>query len=326
MDRRRFLVTSLVGALAGLVAAEAEESKRVYRIGYLGAGSPSAQANRIEALRAGLRDLGYVENKNIVLEFRWAEGRSERLPELAGELVQVKVDVIVTGGTPAILAAKQATTTIPIVMAGSGDAVASGLVASLARPGGNVTGSTDSVPELMVKVLELLKGIMPRTRRVAVLVVPRNPSLTPVLKALETAARSLKVEVQKFEAREPRDFESVFSRMATSRIDALVVTTDFLFNENVRVIAELAANKRLPAAGAKEFAEAGGLIGYGLNFPDMYRHAAYFVDKILRGVKPEDLPVHQPTKFDLVVNLRTARALGIAIPLSLLARADQVIE
>jgi ABC-type uncharacterized transport system substrate-binding protein len=332
LSRRRF-ITGVVLALTPLGAtASAQEYKaqqqveRVYRIGFLGTSSAVAQANRVEALRAGLRDLGYMEGKNIVIEFRWAEGRSDRLPDLAAELARSTVDVLVTGGTPAILAAKQATTTIPIVMAGSGDAVASGLVASLARPGGNVTGSTDSVPELMVKVLELLKEIMPRTRRVAVLVVPRNPSLTPVLQALENAAGSLRVEVQKFETREPREFEGAFGRMATSRVDALVVTTDYLFNDNIRMIADLAAKRRLPAAGAKELAEAGGLIGYGLNFPEMYRRVAYFVDKILKGAKPQDLPVHQPTKFDLIVNLKTAKALGLRIPPSLLARADHVLE
>jgi putative ABC transport system substrate-binding protein len=326
VDRRRFLLTLVAGALAVPLDGEAQQGGRVYRIGYLGAGSPSAQANRVEALRAGLGDLGYVEGKNIVIEFRWAEGRSDRLSDLAAELVRLNVDVLVTGGTPAILAAKQATTTTPIVMAGSGDAVASGLVASLARPGGNVTGSTDSVPQLMAKVLELLKEIMPRTRRVAVLVVPRNQSNRPVLQALETAASSLKIDVQQVEMRESHEFKSVFSRMVTSRVDAVVVTTDFLFNEHVKAIAELAASNRLPAAGAKVFAEAGGLIGYGLNFPDMYRRAAYFVDRILKGAKPGDLPVHQPTRFDLVINLKTANALGLTIPASVLARADQVIE
>jgi putative ABC transport system substrate-binding protein len=326
IDRRRFLLTSLAGALAAPLAAVAQQGERVYRIGYLGTASATTHANRIEALRAGLRDLGYVERKNIVIEFRWAEGKSERLPDLAAELARSKVDVLVTGGTPAILAAKQATTTIPIVMTGSGDAVASGLVASLARPGGNVTGSTDSVPELMAKVLELLKEIMPRTRRVAVLVVPSPRLRSPVLAAMETAAGSLKVELQRFETREPSEFESALSKMAMSRVDALVVTTNDLFNDNIRVIADLAVKKRLPAAGAKEFAEAGGLIGYGLNFPEMYRRVAYFVDKILKGAKPEDLPVHQPTKFHLVINLKTAQALGLTIPPSLLARADQVLE
>jgi putative ABC transport system substrate-binding protein len=326
MDRRRFLLTSLAGALTGASGVEAQLLLRVYRIGYLGGGSESAQANRFEAFRAGLRDLGYVEGKNIIIDFKWAEGRAERLLDLAGELVRLKVDVLVTAGTPAVLAAKRATTTIPIVMAGSGDAVASGLVASLARPGGNVTGSTDSVPQLLVKALELLKPMLPGMRRVAVLVVPRNTSNRPVLQALQSAAGTLNVEVQEFEVREPREFHGAFSRMMTNRVNAVVVTTDGLLNENITMIAELASKTGLPAVGAKELAEAGGLIGYGLNFPEMYRRAAYFVDKILKGVKPADLPVQQPTTFDLVVNLKSAKALGLTIPPSLLARADQVIE
>ncbi len=203
MDRRTF-VACAIALFAASLAAEAQQTGKVYRIGFLGTASASAQANRVEALRAGLRDLGYAEGKNIVIEFRWAEGRSDRLPDLAAELVRLKVDVLVTGGTPGILAAKQATTTIPIVMAGSGDAVATGLVASLARPGGNITGSTDSVPELMAKLLELLKEIMPRTRRVAVLVIPSNRSSSPVFNAMESTAGSLKVELQKFETRGPR--------------------------------------------------------------------------------------------------------------------------
>ena len=327
MDRRRFLVTSLAGTLVAPLAAGAQQAGKVYLIGYLGNASASAQAKRVESLRAGLRDRGYVEGKNIVIEFRWAEGRFERLPDLAVELVRLKVDVLVTAGTPGALAAKQATTTIPIVMVGIGDAVATGVVASLARPGGNITGSTDSVPELMAKLLELLKEIMPRTRRVAVLLNPDNPqSGAPTFKAMESTAASLKVELEKFEPRGPSEFESVFSRMTKSRVDAVVVPSNVLFNYNVAALADLAAKKRLPSAGVQAFAEAGGLIGYGLNFPDMDRRAAYFVDKILKGVKPADLPVQQPTKFELVINLKTAKALGLTIPPALLLRADQIIE
>ena len=313
--------------LAPLAGEAQQQTEKVYRIGYLGNASASAQAKRVESLRAGLRDLGYMEGKNIVIEFRWAEGRLDRLPDLAAELVRLKVDVLVTAGTPGTLAAKQATTTIPIVMVGIGDAVATGVVASLARPGGNITGSTDSVPELIAKLLELLKEIMPRTRRVAVLVSPANPQRgTSTFKVLGSTAGALKVELQKFETRGPSEFESTFSRMRKSRVDAVVVPSDVLFNYNVAALAELAAKKRLPSAGIKAFAEAGGLIGYGLNFPEMDRRAAYFVDKILKGVKPEDLPVQQPTKFELVVNLKTAKALGLAIPPTVLLRADQVIQ
>ncbi len=312
--------------LAAPLVTQAQQAGKVWRIGFLSPGSASGQANRMDALRAGLRELGYVEGKNIVIEYRWAEGKYDRLPDLAAELVRLKVDILVTAGTPATLGAKQTTTTIPIVMAGTGDAVATGLVASLARPGGNITGSTDSVPELTAKLLELLKEVMPRTGRVAVLVNPDNPSHAPVFKAMEATARSLKVELHRVEIRGRNEFESAFAAMTKSRVDAIVVTTDSLFNANVRAIADLAARKQLPAAGTREFAEAGGSIGYGVNFPAVSRRAAYFIDKILRGAKPGDLPVEQPTKFELVINLKTAKALGLTIPPSLLLRADQVIE
>ncbi len=313
--------------LVPLAGETQQQAEKVYRIGYLGNASAAAQAKRVESLRAGLRDLGYVEGKNIVFEFRWAEGKMDRLPDLAAELVRLKVDVLVTAGTPGALAAKQATTTIPIVMVGIGDAVAAGVVASLARPGGNITGSTDSVPEVMAKLLELLKESMPRTRRVALLVNPDNlQTASPTFKAMESTAGSLKVELQKFEARGPSEFESAFSRMAKSRVDAVVVISDVLFNYNVAALADLAAKKRLPSAGVQGFAEAGGLIGYGLNFPDMDRRAAYFVDKILKGAKPADLPVQQPTKFELVINLKTAKALGLTIPQTILIRADEIIQ
>jgi putative ABC transport system substrate-binding protein len=326
ITRRDFIGSLCLGVFAAPLVAQAQPAGKVYRIGFLGNASASSQVNRVDALRAGLRELGYVEGNNIVIEYRWAEGKYDRLPDLAAELVRLKVDVLVTSGTPGTLAAKQATTTIPIVMAGSGDAVAAGLVASLARPGGNITGLTDLVPEVMAKGLELLKEAMPRTERVAVLVNPDNPSRALVFKAMETAARSLKVELQTFAARGPNELEGAFSTMAKSRADAVVVTTDALFNANVRAIADLASRKRLPSAGITAFAEAGGTIGYGLNFPAMSRRAAYFVDRILKGAKPADLPVEQPTKFDLVINLKTAKALGLTIPQSLLLRADQVIE
>jgi putative tryptophan/tyrosine transport system substrate-binding protein len=325
--RRIGLAVALTVSLAlAPFASEAQEAGKVYRIGFLGPSSASTHANRVEALRAGLRELGYVEEKNILIENRWAEGKYDRLPGLAAELVHLKVDVLVTFGTPGTLAAKQTTTTIPIVMAGSGDAVATGIVSSLARPGGNITGSTLFIPELMAKRLELLKEAMPRTGRVAVLVNPDNSANMPVLKAMEATARSLKVELQKFEARGPNEFESAFSAMAKSGVGAAVVNDDALFNGNARAIGDLAARKRLPLAGTGEIAEAGGSIGYGVSFPDQFRRAAVYVDKILKGAKPGDLPVEQPTKFELLINLKTAKALGLTIPHSLLLRADQVIQ
>ena len=312
--------------VAPLAAAAQLQSGNVHRIGLLGAHSLSAQAKGVEALRAGLRDLGYVEGKNIVIEYRWAEGKYDRLPNLVAELVALKVDVIVTtGGTPPARAAKHATTTIPIVMTGVGDAVGSGLVASLARPGGNITGLTDFVPELMAKRLELLKEAMPRTGRVAVLFNPANRTQTG-FKPLESTARLLKVELQPAEVLRPDEFERAFSTMAESRVDAVVVAQDAFLNANVKVIADLAAKKRLPSSGTKDFAEAGGVIGYGWNPSANNRRAAHFVDRILKGAKPADLPVERPTKFELIINMTTAKALGLTIPPSVLARADQIIQ
>jgi putative ABC transport system substrate-binding protein len=267
-----------------------------------------------------------VEGRNIVIEYRWAEGKYERLPVLAAELVHLNVDVLVAAGTPGISAAKQATPTIPIVMAGSGDAVATGLVASLARPGGNVTGLTDAVPELMAKWLELLKEAVPRIERVAVLLNPDNPTAAPDRRTMEATARSLNVELHSVELRRQSEMDDAFAAMAKSRVDGVLVSTDSLFNVNLRAIAGLAVKRRLPAAGSKDFAEAGGVIGYGVAFSDNYRRAASFVDKILRGAKPADLPVEQPTKFEMVINLKTAKALGVIVPPSLLLRADHVIE
>ncbi|MGH6804295.1 MAG: ABC transporter substrate-binding protein, partial [Methyloceanibacter sp.] len=275
---------------------------------------------------AGLRDLGYVEGKNIVIEFRWAEDKYDRLPELAAELVRLKVDVLVTHGTAGPLAAKRATTTIPIVIAHVGDAVATGLVASLARPGGNITGSTFFGPELSAKLLELIKEAFPRTRQVAVLLFPDNPANGPSLQAMEIAAKSLKVGLQPFEARGPKEFESAFSAMAKKRVDAVVITLGAMFQANPRAIADLAAKQRLPSIGFNEFAEAGGLFGYGANLVDLFHRAAYFVDRILKGTKPADLPVERATRFELIVNLKTAKAIGVTIPQTFLYRADRVIE
>jgi putative ABC transport system substrate-binding protein len=322
---KRLAVALLTLALLAARFAEAQPAK-VARIGFLAPTSASSNADRVEALRAGLRDFGYVEGKNIVIEFRWADERYDRLPDLAAELVRLNVDVIVTAGTPAIRAVKNATTTIPIVMATSGDPVGFGFVASLARPGGNITGSSIFAPELSAKRLELLKETLPRAQRVAVLLNPDNSINERNLPAMERTARSLKVGLQRFEVRRPDEFKDVFSAMAKQRVDAVALPEDDFLNANRSGIAELVAKQRLPSIGRKEFAEAGGLIGYGVNFLDLYRQAATFVDKILRGAKPGDLPIEQPTKFELVINLKTAKALGLTIPQSVLARADEVIQ
>ena len=326
MDRRAFISTLTGGLLAAPLAAEGQQVGRVWRIGFLGAATPSVWASRVEGLRGGLRDLGYVEGKNIVIEFRWANGMYDRLPDLAAELTRLKIDVLVTAGTPGVLSAKRATTTIPIVMAASGDAVATGLVASLARPGGNITGSTSFSQQLHAKRLELLKEAMPNLGLVGVLFNPRNPAFTTDLQEMEPAARSMKVRLQRFESQGPNEFAGAFAAMTRSHVDAVVIQEDGMLNDNTRAIADLAAQQRLSSIGLKEFADAGGLMGYGVDRIELFRRAAYFVDRILKGAKPADLPVEQPSKFDLAINLKAAKALGLTIPASLLQRADQVIE
>lgn len=296
------------------------------RIGLLGPESASGSTSRHEALRAGLRELGYVEGTNLVTEYRFAEGKYERLPELARDLVRSKVDVIVTSGTPATRAAKQATATIPIVMAASGDAVATGLVASLARPGGNVTGFAFLSPEVSAKRLELLKEALPRVKLVAYLLNPANPVSDANMKIVEKTATSFKVAMRRIDVREPAELGRIFTAMAESRVDALVIGQDSLLARNYRAVADLAARHRLPAIGAREFADEGGLFGYGHDGLELWQRAAVYIDKILRGAKPADLPIQQPTKFELLINMKAAKALGISVPNSIVQRANKVIE
>jgi putative tryptophan/tyrosine transport system substrate-binding protein len=324
MKRREF-ITLIGGAAAWPLAARAQQPAMPV-VGFLGALSASGWATRVEALRAGLRDLGYVEGKNIVVEFRWAEGNYDRLVDLAGELVRLKVDVLVTHGTPGVLAAKQATSTIPIVMAVVGDALGSGLVSSLARPDRNVTGLTFFNPELIAKRLELLKEAMPGLTDVGILLNLANPMNEPILPQLTPVAQSLKLALHQFHVRAPADFEGAFAAMAAKRIGALVVIDDAVLLANAPAVAALALKQRLPSCGWTDFAVDGGLMAYGVNFPDMFRRAATFVDKILKGAKPSDLPVERSTKFELVINLKTAKALGLSVPPMLLVRADEVIE
>jgi len=324
--RRAFLRTLAGSLLAAPVAAEAQQPAKVARIGFLGPETVSGSKSRVDALRAGLRDLGYVEGKNIVIEFRWAEGKYDRLPDLATELVRLNVDVLVAAGEKAVDAAKRATTTIPIVVPVTGDAVATSLATSLARPGGNITGSTFFGAELTSKRLELLREAAPRITRVAYLLNPANSASGPGIAALEIAAKSLKLGIQPFEVRAPNEFDSVFTTMAKRHVDAIVVQADTIFIINAKAVADLAATRQFPSAGLKEFAEAGGLIGYGPNLLEMYRHAAVFVDKILKGAKPGDLPIERATTFELVINMKTAKTLGLTIPPSVLLRADQVIQ
>jgi len=327
MNRRRFLLTSLVGALAAPLAAEAQEYKaeKVPQLGWLSPGSRSA--GLLEPFLQGLRELGWVEGRSVVIEYRYADGKAERLPALVADLARLKVDVIVAGGVAAALAASKATTAIPIVMSSGGDPVAIGLVASLARPGGNVTGLATISPELSGKRLELLKQVVPSLRRVAVLWNPENPAHGPGLRAAESAARTLGLELQLLAFRLQEDFGAAFRAAKRANAGALIALDDpVTFNER-KVLVSQASTTRLPVMyGFRESAEAGGLIAFGANLADLARRSAGYVDKILKGAKPGDLPVEQPTKFELVINLKTAKTLGLTIPPSLLLRADQVIE
>ncbi|MGH2360820.1 MAG: ABC transporter substrate-binding protein, partial [bacterium] len=310
-------------------AGEAQQAANIPRIGFLSASSLSDPRTLrfLEAFRQGLRELGYAEGQNIAIESRFAEGKWDQLPGLAAELVRVKVDVIVTYTTPATQAAKQATGTIPIVVATVIDPVAAGLVASLAHPGGNITGLSQMVPELVGKQLEVLKEVAPKISRVALLSNPANPAHALAIRDVKAAARSLGVQLQLLEARGPSEIESAFAAMTTERAGAVIVLVDSMLIDHRTRIADLAARRRLPTVSATiETAEAGGLMAYGPSVRDMFRRAAAYVDKILKGAKPADLPIEQPTKFELVINLRTARALGLTIPQSLLFRADEVIQ
>jgi putative ABC transport system substrate-binding protein len=325
IDRRTFLAGTGAVLLAAPLAAGAQQAAKIARIGYL---SPNLAANPHlhEAFRQGLRDLGYVEGRNLVIEYRDAEGKRERLPALAAELVALRVDVIWAGNTIGALAAKQATSTLPIVFL-AGDPVGNGLVTSLARPGGNVTGlaSTDN-PDIVGKRLEQLKRAVPGVNRVAVLWQPGGTN-KDLVQGTEVAARALGMSLQVVEARGPENFDIAFSDMTRARADALTVLPSTMFIAERQRLVGLAAKNRLPAVyQSREFVDAGGLMAYGPNFADIYRRAATYVDKILKGAKPADLPVEQPTKFELVINLKTARALGLTMPPSLLGRADEVIQ
>jgi putative ABC transport system substrate-binding protein len=325
MDRREFLGTLAGALLAAPLAAEAQQTGKIYHIGMLERTSAAINAANLDGFRQGLREHGYVEGKNLVLEYRSADGRDERSPILATELVRLKVDLILTRGTPAALAAKNATGTIPVIIIGVGDPVGQGVVASLARPGGNVTGLSAVVTELYAKRVQLLRDLAPRAARIAALFNMSNPAIPPQWKEVEIAARSLGLQPQLLDVRKPEDLGPAFDAAVRHRADALVVGLETLTLTSQHTIVDLAAKHRLPAMYAStEFA--GGLIVYGVHYPDQYRLAASFADKIFKGAKPADLPVEQPTKFELVINLKTAKALGLTIPPSLLARADQVIE
>jgi putative ABC transport system substrate-binding protein len=327
ITRRRFIAT-VVGVILAPLAAEAQQAGKVRRIGYLSAPTRASVENALQAFLRTLRELGWVEGQNLIIEYRWAEGKVERLPDLAAELVRRKVDVIVAPAGSAALAAKNATSSIPIVMIFPTDPVEMGLVASLGRPGGNVTGTTFTPgPEIFGKQLQILKETIPHASRVAILWNPANPGSALQVREVEAAARSLRIRLQHVEARGPEEFDSAFAAMARERAEALLVGHDTTFLVHRARIAELAAKGRLPTMYSyRESVEAGGLMAYAVNMTDFIGRAAMYVDKILKGAKPADLPVEQPTKFELVINLKAARAIGLTIPQPLLVRADQVIE
>jgi putative ABC transport system substrate-binding protein len=325
--RRGLLIALGASTLTWAGAARAQAPAKARRIGLLSQVSASAAELWHQTFRLGLRDLGWIEGKNISIEYRYAEGRSDRLPDLAADLVRLKVDIIVSSFSSATLAAQKATKVIPIVMVGGGDPVATGLVESLARPGGNVTGSSQMISELGEKRLELLREMVPKLSRVAVLWTSESLSSTLYWKELQLAARRLGVQVHSLEVRSPNAFDQAFEDAIRTRAGALVITGAPVFTSNLKRIADLAAKSRLPSIShASEFANAGGLVTYGTDFADLYRRAAPYVDKILKGAKPGDLAVEQPTKFELVINLKTAKELGLTIPKSMLLHADEVIQ
>src|SRR5262245_30897600 len=323
-----FIAVLALSLLAAPLVAGAQQTGKVPRIGFLSLTSPSDRPALFDAFRQGLRELGWVEGQNVVIDYRYAEDRVDRLPDLASELVRLKVDLIVSWGTQGVTAAKDATETIPIVMIAVRDPVGIGLIASLARPGGNVTGVSGYAGlQLVAKQLELLKETVPKIRRVAILSNPSNAYHQLAIREVNVAARSLGVQLLLLEARGPNEFDDAFAAMAKERVGALLVLSDGIFSSHRTRLADLAARSRLPAAYAiREIVEAGGLMSYGPSFLDLFRRSATFVDKILKGAKPADLPVEQPTKFELVINLKAAKALGLEVPPLLIAQADELIE
>jgi ABC-type uncharacterized transport system substrate-binding protein len=334
-QRRRSLLASAatlgtalaLGLLASPLTADAQQARTVYRIGMLETRSAELNAANVEAFRQGLAELGYKEGHNLRIEYRSSDGRDERFPALASELVRLKVDLILTRGTPAALAAKNATGTIPVVMAASGDPVGSGIVASLARPGGNVTGLSSGITESFPKRVELLTELLPGLKRIAAILNMGNPVVPPQWDTVEASARSLGIEAVLLDVRRPADLQGAFDAAATRRAEALVVGLDGVTQANLRLIAELAAKQRLPSIyPAQDYAKLGGLMTYGSSDFHMYHRAAAFVHKIFKGAKPAELPVEQPTKWEFVINVKAAKALGVTIPTSLLLRADQLIQ
>ena len=329
MNNRRKLIVALgAGALAAPFASFAQQQPaKVARIGFLGNSTAALEANLIGPFREGLRDLGYVEGRNIVIEYRWAEGKYERFPALIAELIAQKVDVIVTAGTPATLAVKKATTSVPLVMVAVGDPVGAGIVASLGRPSGNITGLSSIAPELEGKRLELLREVSPKLSHVAVFWNPVNAFHTSAMKQVRAAAQAMRINVLPLAVGKAEELEGAFAAIVKERPDALFILADRIFLHNRARMMDFAAKNRLPSVNAyRELVEVGGLMSFGPSYAGMHRRAATYVDKILKGAKPADLPVEQPATFELVINLKAAKALGIKIPNSILLRADEVIQ
>lgn len=324
--RRRLLIAMGVGAISRSLGAIGQSGGRLYRIGVLAPDTFDPADPFVRALIDGLRTRGFEERKNIELDFRWADGNYDRLPRLAAELIDNRPDVLASVGTPGVLALKNATRTIPIVMISSGDALATGLIASLARPGGNITGSTFFGKELMLKRIQLLKDAIPRIKRIAVFVNPDNQITESNMRALGEVEEPLNIELLRIDVRRGSDVAEAFQAMRKRKVEAIALFEDAVLYVSAKAIADLALEQRLPAIGFTDFANSGGLIGYGVNFPDLFRRAGYFVGKLLNGESPANIPVERPTTFELVVNQITARSLGVRLPQSILVRADRVIE
>ena len=327
ISRRQVVLALGASALAGPLGSFAQQPGKVWRIGFLSPGSRAVQfTGIIKELQIGLRDLGYVEGRNLVTEYRWAEGKSERLADLAADLVSLNVDLIVSNGTTATIAVARATSRIPIVVGASGDLVAAGLAASLARPGGNVTGQVFFAEALGAKGLELVKEAVPSVAQVAVLLPLDDPEANLVMDAIAVTAKHLRVSTPQYTARGVTEFEAAFAAMKKQRVGALLIPNNPLFNFGLKAGADLALKYRLPSCGNLRFAEAGGLLGFGVNFFELYRRVAVFIDKIFKGANPGDIAIEQATKFDLAINLKTAKALSIKMPYSILVRATKLVE
>jgi putative tryptophan/tyrosine transport system substrate-binding protein len=327
MQRREF-ITLLSGIVAAWpLAARAQQPAKIPRIGFLGNSTATMEANLIGPLRDGLRELGYEEGRNVIIEFCWADGKYDQFPALVAELLAAKVDVIITAGTPATLAIKKATSTVPLVFIAVGDPVGTGVVPNLGRPGGNITGLSSIAPDLEGKRLELLREVVPKLSHVAFFLNPANAFHTASMRQARVAAQSLGIKLQPMEVNKSEQLDGAFASIVKEKPDALLILADRVFLHNRKRMMEFAIQQRLPSVNAyRELVEAGGLISYGPSYEDMHRRAAVYVDKILKGTKPADLPIEQPTKFTLLINLKTAKTLGLTVPPTLVARADELIE